>query len=93
MICVNSELRRPRWCLATERVPGSGERVPTELCNDYGEFVAVPCKGLIAEFSKARGSRFDLALGDSSLSDALLVDAPDAVQVVLGQSRRWTLRR
>jgi len=37
---VNPEVPHPRWSQATERVLGTGERVPTQLFNGYGEFVA-----------------------------------------------------
>ncbi len=37
---VNPEVDHPRWSQATERLLGSGERVPTRLYNGYGEFVA-----------------------------------------------------
>jgi sulfoxide reductase catalytic subunit YedY len=37
---VNPEVAHPRWSQATERLLGSGERVPTRLFNGYGEFVA-----------------------------------------------------
>jgi sulfoxide reductase catalytic subunit YedY len=30
----------PRWSQATERVIGAMERVPTQIYNGYGEFVA-----------------------------------------------------
>ncbi len=43
---VNPEVPHPRWSQATERVLGSGERVPTLLFNGYGEFVADLYKGL-----------------------------------------------
>lgn len=37
---VNPEVAHPRWSQATERLIGSGQRVPTRLFNGYGEFVA-----------------------------------------------------
>ena len=37
---VNPEVAHPRWSQASERVLGSGERVPTLLYNGYTEFVA-----------------------------------------------------
>jgi sulfoxide reductase catalytic subunit YedY len=37
---VNPEIAHPRWSQATERLLGSGERVPTRIFNGYGEFVA-----------------------------------------------------
>ena len=46
---VNPEVAHPRWSQATERVLGSGERVPTLLYNGYGEFVADLYKGMEGE--------------------------------------------
>lgn len=37
---VNPEVPHPRWSQASERVLGSGERIPTELYNGYAEQVA-----------------------------------------------------
>ena len=37
---VNPKVPHPRWSQATEEVIGTGERVPTQLFNGYGEFVA-----------------------------------------------------
>ena len=37
---VNPEVPHPRWSQASERVLGTGDRVPTLLFNGYGEFVA-----------------------------------------------------
>ncbi len=37
---VNPAVSHPRWSQATERLIGSNERVPTQLFNGYGEFVA-----------------------------------------------------
>lgn len=37
---INPEVPHPRWSQASERVLGTGERVPTQLYNGYGEFVA-----------------------------------------------------
>jgi sulfoxide reductase catalytic subunit YedY len=37
---VNPEVAHSRWSQATERLLGSGERVPTRLFNGYGEYVA-----------------------------------------------------
>ncbi|MDI3306116.1 MAG: protein-methionine-sulfoxide reductase catalytic subunit MsrP [Acetobacteraceae bacterium] len=37
---VNPQVPHPRWSQATERVVGTGERVPTQIFNGYGEFVA-----------------------------------------------------
>ena len=46
---VNPEVSHPRWSQATEKVLGSGERVPTQLYNGYGEFVAELYQGLEGE--------------------------------------------
>jgi sulfoxide reductase catalytic subunit YedY len=43
---VNPEVSHPRWSQATEKVLGTGDRVPTLLFNGYGEFVADLYKGL-----------------------------------------------
>lgn len=37
---VNPEVAHPRWSQAEERVIGSDEKVPTEIYNGYGEYVA-----------------------------------------------------
>ncbi|MBL6457984.1 protein-methionine-sulfoxide reductase catalytic subunit MsrP [Belnapia sp. T6] len=37
---INPEVPHPRWSQASERVLGTGDRVPTQLFNGYGEFVA-----------------------------------------------------
>ncbi len=37
---VNPEVPHPRWSQATERLLGTGERVPTVIWNGYGEWVA-----------------------------------------------------
>ncbi len=37
---VNPAVPHPRWSQASERLLGSGERVPTRIYNGYGEFVA-----------------------------------------------------
>ena len=37
---VNPKVPHPRWSQATEEVLGKGDRVPTQLYNGYGEFVA-----------------------------------------------------
>jgi sulfoxide reductase catalytic subunit YedY len=37
---VNPQVPHPRWSQASERLIGTGERVPTQLFNGYGEFVA-----------------------------------------------------
>lgn len=46
---VNPEVPHPRWSQASERVLGSGERVPTQLLNGYGEWVAGLYSGLQKE--------------------------------------------
>jgi methionine sulfoxide reductase catalytic subunit len=46
---VNPEVPHPRWSQAMEEVLTTGERVPTQLFNGYGEFVASLYKGLEAE--------------------------------------------
>jgi len=46
---VNPEVPHPRWSQATERVLGSDERVPTQLYNGYGEFVAHLYEGMEGE--------------------------------------------
>jgi len=46
---VNPEVPHPRWSQATERVLGTGETVPTQIFNGYGEFVADLYKGLESE--------------------------------------------
>jgi sulfoxide reductase catalytic subunit YedY len=43
---VNPEVSHPRWSQATEEIIGTGERVPTQLFNGYGEYVAGIYKGL-----------------------------------------------
>ena len=47
---VNPEVAHPRWSQATERLLGSGERVPTRLFNGYAEHVA----GLYAGMQRER---------------------------------------
>lgn len=46
---VNPAVAHPRWSQATERLIGSNERVPTQLFNGYGEFVAGMYSNLQAE--------------------------------------------
>ncbi|TCZ66718.1 protein-methionine-sulfoxide reductase catalytic subunit MsrP [Roseicella aquatilis] len=46
---VNPEVSHPRWSQATERVLGSGERIPTQIFNGYGEWVAGLYTGLQKE--------------------------------------------
>jgi methionine sulfoxide reductase catalytic subunit len=43
---VNPEVPHPRWSQATERLLGTDERVPTQLFNGYGDFVAHLYDGL-----------------------------------------------
>ena len=47
---INPEVSHPRWSQATERVLGSGERIPTQLFNGYAEFVG----GLYTTLQKER---------------------------------------
>lgn len=47
---VNPAVAHPRWSQARERLIGSGEMVPTQIWNGYGEFVA----GLYAGLEKER---------------------------------------
>ena len=37
---MNPAVPHPRWSQAQERMLGTGESVPTQLFNGYGEFVA-----------------------------------------------------
>jgi sulfoxide reductase catalytic subunit YedY len=46
---VNPDVSHPRWSQASERVLGSGERVPTLMWNGYGEQVAGLYSGLTRE--------------------------------------------
>ncbi|MEE8247692.1 MAG: protein-methionine-sulfoxide reductase catalytic subunit MsrP [Alphaproteobacteria bacterium] len=46
---VNPEVPHPRWSQATERDIGTGQRIPTQLYNGYGEFVAGLYKDLKGE--------------------------------------------
>jgi len=43
---VNPQVPHPRWSQATERVIGTDDRVPTQLFNGYGAYVADLYKGL-----------------------------------------------
>jgi sulfoxide reductase catalytic subunit YedY len=43
---VNPDVPHPRWSQASERVLGTGDRVPTQLFNGYAEFVADVYKDL-----------------------------------------------
>ncbi len=43
---VNPEVHHPRWSQATERFLATGERVPTQMFNGYGEYVARLYDGL-----------------------------------------------
>ncbi len=43
---VNPEVPHARWSQATERVLGTGERIPTQLFNGYAEFVADLYEGI-----------------------------------------------
>ncbi|MGL5115160.1 MAG: protein-methionine-sulfoxide reductase catalytic subunit MsrP [Beijerinckiaceae bacterium] len=46
---VNPEVPHPRWSQATEEIIGTGKRVPTQLYNGYGAFVADLYKGMEKE--------------------------------------------
>ncbi|HLY56342.1 MAG TPA: protein-methionine-sulfoxide reductase catalytic subunit MsrP, partial [Stellaceae bacterium] len=46
---VNPQVPHPRWSQAMERVLGTSERVPTQLYNGYGEYVASLYTGLQGE--------------------------------------------
>jgi len=46
---VNPKVPHPRWSQASEKVLGTGERVPTVLYNGYGEFVASLYDGVQGE--------------------------------------------
>jgi methionine sulfoxide reductase catalytic subunit len=46
---VNPQVPHPRWSQASERVLGSNERVPTQLYNGYGDYVASLYDGLKGE--------------------------------------------
>jgi sulfoxide reductase catalytic subunit YedY len=46
---VNPEVDHPRWSQANEKVIGTDERIPTQIFNGYGEFVADLYKGLEGE--------------------------------------------
>ncbi|MGI9385156.1 MAG: protein-methionine-sulfoxide reductase catalytic subunit MsrP [Methyloligellaceae bacterium] len=46
---VNPEVPHPRWSQAREKMLGTGEMIPTQLFNGYGEFVAGLYKGLEGE--------------------------------------------
>jgi sulfoxide reductase catalytic subunit YedY len=46
---VNPKVSHPRWSQATERVLGKGTRLPTQLFNGYGEYVADLYKGMEGE--------------------------------------------
>jgi sulfoxide reductase catalytic subunit YedY len=46
---VNPEVPHPRWSQASERVLGLDEKVPTQLFNGYGEFVADLYAGMEGE--------------------------------------------
>ncbi len=46
---VNPEVPHPRWSQATERFLATGDRVPTQLFNGYGDYVAHLYDGLEGE--------------------------------------------
>jgi len=50
---VNPKVAHPRWSQASERVLGTGGRVPTQLYNGYGDYVA----GLYADLAQSEGDR------------------------------------
>ena len=47
---VNPKVPHPRWSQASEEVIGTGERVPTQIFNGYGDFVA----GIYKDLQKER---------------------------------------
>ena len=46
---VHPGVPHPRWSQATERVLGTGERIPTRIFNGYGEFVSDLYRGMESE--------------------------------------------
>ena len=46
---VNPEVPHPRWSQAEERVLGTRDKVPTQLYNGYGEYVAALYAGMEGE--------------------------------------------
>lgn len=46
---VHPGVPHPRWSQATERVLGTGERIPTRIFNGYGEFVSYLYRGMESE--------------------------------------------
>ena len=46
---MSPQVPHPRWSQATEKPLGSSDRVPTQLYNGYGEFVASLYEGRKAE--------------------------------------------
>jgi sulfoxide reductase catalytic subunit YedY len=46
---VNPAVAHPRWSQATERVLGTGGRIPTEIYNGYGQYVAELYKNMKGE--------------------------------------------
>lgn len=46
---VNPEVPHPRWSQASEEILGTGERMPTQLFNGYGAYVADLYKGMEKE--------------------------------------------
>jgi len=46
---VNPQVSHPRWSQSSEEVLGTGQRVPTQLYNGYGEQVASLYSGLVGE--------------------------------------------
>jgi sulfoxide reductase catalytic subunit YedY len=46
---VNPQVSHPRWSQATEEDIGTGKRIPTQIFNGYGEYVADLYKGMEKE--------------------------------------------
>ncbi len=46
---VNPEISHPRWSQATEKPLGSSDRIPTQIYNGYGEYVADLYAGMESE--------------------------------------------
>ena len=46
---VNPEVSHPRWSQATEKPLGGGDRIPTQIYNGYGEYVAGLYAGMEGE--------------------------------------------
>ena len=50
---VNPDVSHPRWSQATERLLGSGNRVPTQIYNGYGAEVASLYAGMFPSDKRA----------------------------------------